>query len=209
MLKPLLDKLHAMRVVLASSSTQRHLLLESTTLKFEICASDFEENLNPEDYTFSEFVQETALGKVEDVYEKLKNDKVKPDIIIGVDTMVTCDGRMYGKPKTRKDAINTLTRITSSKIPNVVYSGVVIKYKNRIEKFTEVTTVYMGKLTKEEIEAYVDTGEPMDNSGCYRIQGIASSFIERIEGDFNNVIGLPVYRLTEKLKELVLAESND
>lgn len=80
------------------------------SLKFEVYASDFEENLQPEDYTFSEFVQETARGKVEDVYDKLKNDKVKPDVIIGVDTMVTYDGKMYGKPKTREEAINTITR---------------------------------------------------------------------------------------------------
>ncbi|KAF2895231.1 hypothetical protein ILUMI_10943 [Ignelater luminosus] len=99
--------------------------------------------------------------------------------------------------------------ITSSRIPNVVYTGVVIQYKNQIEKFTEVTTVYMGRLTQEEIEAYVDTGEPMGKAGAYGIQGIASTFVERIEGDFNNVIGLPLYRLTEKLKELVLTETSN
>ncbi|KAF5288613.1 hypothetical protein FQR65_LT11984 [Abscondita terminalis] len=203
MLKPLLDKLNSMRVVLASSSPQRRLILESTKLKFEIFSSNFEENLRPEDYTFSEFVQETAFGKVQDVYEQLKNDEIAPDIIIGVDTMVTLDGKMYGKPKNREDAINTITKLTSLRIPNVVYTGVVIKYKERIEKFTAVTTVYMGQLTPEEIESYVDSGEPMGKAGGYGIQGVASTFVERIEGDFNNVIGLPLYQLTQKLKEML------
>ncbi|XP_031344323.1 uncharacterized protein LOC116171555 [Photinus pyralis] len=203
MLKPLLDKLNTMRVILASSSPQRKLILESTSLQFEVHSSNFEENLRPEDYTFSEFVEETALGKVADVYERLKGDTRKPDIIIGVDTMVTLDGRMYGKPQTREEAIETITKLTSAGIPNVVYTGVVIKYRENIEKFTAVTTVYMGKLTKEEIIAYVDTGEPMGKAGGYGIQGIASTFVERIEGDFNNVIGLPLYQLTQKLKEIV------
>ncbi|KAF5289000.1 hypothetical protein FQA39_LY03879 [Lamprigera yunnana] len=203
MLKPLLDKLNSMRVILASSSPQRRAILESTTLKFEIHSSNFEENLRPEDYSYSEFVQETALGKVQDVYQQLKNDIVKPDIIIGVDTMVTLDGKMYGKPKTRDEAINTITQLTSSGIPNVVYTGVVIRYQEKIEKFTSVTTVYMGKLTEEEILAYVDTEEPMGKAGGYGIQGIASSFVERIEGDFNNVIGLPLFQLTQKLKEIL------
>ncbi|KAK4879809.1 hypothetical protein RN001_007955 [Aquatica leii] len=203
MLKPLLDKLNTMRVILASSSPQRRLILESTKLKFEVYSSNFEENLRPENYTFSEFVEETAFGKVQDVYEQLKNDEMVPEIIIGVDTMVTLDGKMYGKPTTREEAIDTITKLTTTGIPNVVYTGVVIKYGERIEKFTAVTTVYMGRLSKDEILAYVDTGEPMGKAGGYGIQGIASSFVERIEGDFNNVIGLPLYQLTQKLKEML------
>ncbi|KAF5288612.1 hypothetical protein FQR65_LT11983 [Abscondita terminalis] len=203
MLNPLLDKLNSMRVVLGSSAQHRRLILENVKLKFEVCSSNFEENLHPEDYTFSEFVQETALGKVLDVWEQLKNDVIAPDIIIGVDTMVTFDGKMYGKPKSRQDAIDTITKLTSSRIPNVVYTGVVIKYRERIEKFTSVTTVYMGQLSQEEIEFYVDTGEPMGKAGGYSVQGIASSFVERIEGDFYNVTGLPLNQLMRKLKEML------
>lgn len=78
-------------------------------VKFEICPSNYEENLNPKEHTFSNFVEKTALGKLNDVYDKLKNDKRKPDLIIAVDTMVAYNGRMYGKPKSKEEAISTIT----------------------------------------------------------------------------------------------------
>ncbi|XP_028141903.1 dTTP/UTP pyrophosphatase [Diabrotica virgifera virgifera] len=203
MLEPFLSQLNEMRIVLASGSKQRAALLTSTKLKYEIVPSDYEENLDPKEHTFSEFVEKTAIGKLLDVWEKLKNDTRKPDIIIGVDTMVTYNGRMYGKPKSRDDAIKTITDLTQSGIPNSVYTGVAIRYKGNIHRFTEVTTVYMLKLDLEEIVAYVDTGEPMGKAGGYGIQGIASTFVKRIEGDCNNVIGLPLCRLACELKKMI------
>ncbi|CAH1368952.1 hypothetical protein MTP99_010447 [Tenebrio molitor] len=204
MLEPLVSKLNELRVILASGSQQRAALLRSTNLKFEIVPSNFEENLDPREHTFSDFVEKTALGKVNDVWERLKNDPVTPDVIIGVDTMVAFNGRMYGKPRTKDEAIKTITDLTQSNLPNTVYSGVVVKYKDEIRKFTEVTTVYMARLTPEEVLAYVETGEPMGKAGGYGIQGIASTFVERIEGDGNNVIGLPLCRLSLLLKQMVL-----
>ncbi|KAJ8952260.1 hypothetical protein NQ318_007421 [Aromia moschata] len=171
MLEPLLNQLNEMRIILASSSKQRATLLRSTKLKFEIFPSSFEENLDPKELPFSDFVEKTAIGKLNDVFEQLKNDQRKPDIIIGVDTMVAYNGRMYGKPKTKEDAIKTITDLTQSGIPNQVYTGVAIRYKDYIHKFTEVTTVYMEKLEREEILAYVETGEPMGKAGGYGIQG--------------------------------------
>ncbi|XP_044267571.1 dTTP/UTP pyrophosphatase [Tribolium madens] len=205
MLEPLVSKLNDLRVILASGSEQRAALLKSTKLKFEIVPSNFEENLDPKEHTFSDFVEKTALGKVNDVWERLKSDERKPDIIIGADTMVTFNGRMYGKPKTKEQAIKTITELTHSpNIPNLVYTGIVVKYKSDFHKFTEVTTVYMAKLSPEEILAYVETGEPMGKAGGYGIQGIASTFVDRIEGDGNNVIGLPLSRLAQLFKQIVL-----
>ncbi|KAJ3654417.1 hypothetical protein Zmor_013607 [Zophobas morio] len=204
MLEPLFSKLNDLRVILASGSEQRAILLRSTKMKFEIVPSNFEENLDPKEHTFSDFVEKTALGKVNDVWERLKNDPVKPDIVIGTDTMVAFNGRMYGKPKTKEQAIKTITDLTQSGIPNAVYSGVVVRYHDDIRKFTEVTTVYMSKLTPEDVLAYVETGEPMGKAGGYGIQGIAGTFVERIEGDGNNVIGLPLCRLFRLLKEMLL-----
>lgn len=203
MLEPLLSQLNEMRIILASSSKQRSLLLSSTKLKFEVVPSDYEENLDPKEHTFSDLVEKTAIGKLSDVWEKLKNDRRKPDIIIGVDTMVAYNGRMYGKPKSREDAIKTITDLTQYGLPNSVYTGVAIQYNNRIYKFTEVTSVYMHKLSYEEILAYVDTGEPMGKAGGYGIQGIASTFVTRVEGDCNNVIGLPLCRLALELKNIL------
>ncbi|XP_076270384.1 dTTP/UTP pyrophosphatase [Rhynchophorus ferrugineus] len=203
MLEPLLSQLNNMRVILASGSKQRANLLASTKLKFEIVPSDYEENLDPKEHTFSDFVEKTALGKLNDVYEKLKNDTRKPDLIIGSDTMVVYNGKMYGKPKNRNEAIQCITDLTRGGLPNSVYTGVVIWYKNNVHTFTEVTTVYMAKLTDEEIAAYVDTGEPMGKAGGYGVQGIASTFVKRIDGDFNNVIGLPLCRLSQVLKNII------
>ncbi|XP_050309830.1 dTTP/UTP pyrophosphatase [Anthonomus grandis grandis] len=203
MLEPLLSQLNSMRVVLASSSKQRANLLSSMKLKFDIVSSDYEENLNPRDHTFSDFVEKTALGKLNDVHEKLKTDSRPPDLIIASDTMVTCNGKMYGKPRTKEEAIATITDLTQQDLPNSVYTGVVIWYKNKIHKFTEVTTVYMAPLTDKEILSYVETGEPMGKAGGYGIQGLASTFVTRIEGDFNNVIGLPLCRLAFTLKRIV------
>lgn len=78
-------------------------------VKFEIVPSDYEEDLDPKQHTFSDFVEKTALGKLNDVYEKLKNDTRKPDLIIGSDTMVVYNGRMYGKPRNRQEAIQCIT----------------------------------------------------------------------------------------------------
>ncbi|CAG9863324.1 unnamed protein product [Phyllotreta striolata] len=203
MLEPFVSQLNEMRVILASKSKQRASLLSSAKVKFEIVESDFDENLDPKEHTFSDFVEKTALGKLKNVWEKLKNDQRKPDLIIAVDTMVAFNGRMYGKPRSREDALKTITDLTQHNLPNSVYTGVVIRYLNEIHKFTEVTTVYMHKITKEEISAYVDTGEPMGKAGGYGIQGIASTFVERIEGDCNNVIGLPLCRLAVELKKII------
>ncbi|XP_066138007.1 dTTP/UTP pyrophosphatase [Euwallacea fornicatus] len=205
MLEPFLSQLNSMRIVLASSSKQRADLLRSTNLKFEIVSSDYEENLNPAEHTFSEFVEKTALGKLNDVYKKLKNDDRKSDLIIAVDTMVAHNGRMFGKPKTKEEAVKCISELTQSNIPNSVYTGVVVWYKNKIHTFTEVTTVYMSPLTDAEILAYVETGEPMGKAGGYGIQGIASTFVSRIDGDHNNIIGLPLCRLALTLKNIILS----
>ncbi|XP_060517086.1 dTTP/UTP pyrophosphatase isoform X2 [Cylas formicarius] len=182
MLEPLLGKLNNMRVVLASGSKQRANLLSSTNLNFEVVPSNYEEDLDPREHTFSDFVENTALAS---------------------DTMVVYNGKMFGKPKTREEAIKTISELTKAGLPNFVYTGVIIWYKNKIHKFTEVTTVHMAHLTDAEILAYIDTGEHIGKAGGYGIQGIASTFVTRIEGDCNNVIGLPLCKLAFTLKNIL------
>ncbi|GJQ69712.1 hypothetical protein Trydic_g22283 [Trypoxylus dichotomus] len=203
MLGPILHKLNNMRVVLATSSKQRAEVLERTSLKFEAIPSNFNENLDINKYTFTEFVEKTALGKVEDIYQKLKDGSHPPDLIIGLDTMVCAENQMFGKPKNKSDAIELIRKLTNSK-PHQVYTGVVLMYHGEIVSFTEVTKVYMEKLSEEEILAYVETGEPIGKAGAYAIQGRAASFINKVEGDYNNVIGLPLCRITNELKKLLL-----
>ncbi|XP_044750775.1 dTTP/UTP pyrophosphatase [Coccinella septempunctata] len=203
MLEPLVGKLKPMRIVLASGSKQREVLLRSTGLDFEIYPSSFAENLNPDDYTFKYFVEATAQRKTENVFEVMKYDEKRPDLIIGADTMVTFCGKMYGKPKDNMEARRMIKDLTQSDKPHEVYTGVAIWYKGEIHTFSEMTRVHMTNLTDEEIENYILTKEPMGKAGGYGIQGLAATFVERIEGDVNNVIGLPLCRLVKELKQIV------
>lgn len=124
--------------------------------------------MNPKDFSsFEEFVEETALQKVLEVSDRLSGDSSKnshePDLILGADTIVALDGKVYGKPKTHKNAFEMLSELIGK--PHVVYTGVVIKKRDQIVKFTETAKVFFGKATPEQIQAYVDTDEPLDKAG--------------------------------------------
>uniref|UniRef100_A0A6E8VVX3 Uncharacterized protein n=1 Tax=Anopheles coluzzii TaxID=1518534 RepID=A0A6E8VVX3_ANOCL len=203
MLKPILHQIKGKRVVLASGSPRRQELIQNLGIaNVQLCPSTFEENLDPAHYSFSDYVAMTALGKVREVYERLSkdDDATRPDVVIGADTMVTMDGQMYGKPKTPEHAFEVLKKLVGR--THVVYTGVVIKYREREVKFTESCNVQFGKATDAQIQAYVDTGEPLDKAGGYGIQGLGGNFVERIEGDYFTVVGLPMYRLSVELCKL-------
>lgn len=162
----------------------------------------FEENLDIKDYAgFAEFVEATALGKCLEVDERLKKDERPPDLIIAGDTIVTLDGKIYGKPKKNEVAFQMLSELIGKS--HVVYTGVVLKYKNEIVKFTESTKVTFGNATKEQIQSYVDTGEPLDKAGGYGIQGVGGCLIQKIDGDYFTVVGLPLYRLSIEICKLL------
>ncbi|XP_017769726.1 PREDICTED: septum formation protein Maf [Nicrophorus vespilloides] len=206
MFSPLKRKLREKRIILATQSIQRKELFNSTGLKFETIPSDYEEDLDKSRYSFSDYVQETALRKVQSVYERLKDDERHPDIIIGMDTMVACDGIFYGKPKDPEEAAQFIRKLANSGLPHMVYTGVVIKHNNKYERFVETTTVYMRSLSEEDIMSYVETGEPMGKAGAYAIQGLGGSFVRGILGDFNNVIGLPLCSITQRLTKMFESE---
>ncbi|XP_055545077.1 dTTP/UTP pyrophosphatase isoform X2 [Wyeomyia smithii] len=201
MLKPILNQLTSKRVVLASGSPRRQELIQNIGLSnVALCPSTFEENLNKSDYSFSEYVAETAYHKVLEVYKRLsacENPNQRPDIVIGADTMVTMDGKMYGKPKAPDVAFQMLSELIGRQ--HIVYTGVVIKYHDKEVKFTEACKVNFGKATAAQIRAYVDTGEPLDKAGGYGIQGIGGTFVEKIDGDYFTVVGLPLYRISAEL----------
>lgn len=168
----------------------------------ELIPSLFEENLDPKDFpSFTEFVEETALRKLLEVSERLASDNPAPDMIISGDTIVTMDGMMFGKPKTPEKAFEMLSKLVGRQ--HVVYTGVCIKYGTKITKFTETAEVFFGQASKEQIQAYVDTKEPLDKAGGYGIQGIGGTFVEKIRGDFFTVMGLPLYRLSREICNLM------
>ncbi|KAM3957704.1 dTTP/UTP pyrophosphatase-like [Aphomia sociella] len=201
MLQPVMHILKNKNIVLASGSPRRKELIENIGLKVTLCPSTFEENLDPNGFkSFSEFVEETALQKVLEVERRLSSEGRSPDMVIGADTMVTLDGNMFGKPTSEEEAFQMLSSLAGR--AHTVYTGVVIKSLGNIVKFTESTNVFFGNIDERQIRAYIATGEPMDKAGGYGIQGVGGTLVERIEGDYFTVVGLPLYRLCSSIYDM-------
>nr|XP_021198229.2 dTTP/UTP pyrophosphatase isoform X1 [Helicoverpa armigera] len=201
MLQPVMHILKQKSIILASGSPRRKELIENIGLKVTLCPSLFEENLDPKSFnSFSEFVEETALQKVLEVEKRLLSEGKRPDVVIGADTMVTLGKEMFGKPTSEADACNMLSRLSGR--GHTVYTGVVVKTQHKTVKFTEKTDVFFGNVDDKQIKGYIATGEPMDKAGGYGIQGVGGTFVERVEGDYFTVVGLPLYRLSSVLYDM-------
>lgn len=208
-----------MKIILASASPRRRELLKQIGIEYEVMASDAEEIVSST--VPAEVVEELAKQKAENVYlkylqsaEDTMHDKVEPDVlksesllIISADTIVACDGQILGKPKDAEDA-KVMLRILQGRA-HEVYTGVTFLYREhaytdvRAHSFHEATKVHFYPMTEAEIEAYVATGDPLDKAGAYGIQGLCARYISGIEGDYNNVVGLPVGRLYQELKRFL------
>lgn len=195
------------RYVLASASPRRRELLGQTGIQFEISPAQGDEIITKT--APHEIVEELSLAKASEVAEayddKYKNDTI---VIIGADTVVAYGGEIMGKPKDESDAANMLTRLQGG--VHQVYTGVTLAIlnggKREIVTFHEKTNVEMYPMTQEQIRAYVATGEPADKAGAYAIQGKCAVYIKGINGDYNNVVGLPIARLMQELLLLGLEE---
>jgi septum formation protein len=186
------------RIILASASPRRKELLERIGLIFEIIPSGAEEVITSQ--LPSEVVEELSRQKAEDVA-----GQVTEGIVIGADTVVCQDGRIMGKPKDRQDAWEMLRSLQGN--THSVFTGVTVfvrqKDRTQAHTFSCETKVHVYPMTEQETEAYLNTGEPMDKAGAYGIQGYFSAWVESIEGDYNNVVGLPVSALWQVLKQYV------
>lgn len=174
-------------VVLASASPRRKELLADLIPNFEVIASSVaeEEFVAP---TPPETAELLALEKARAVASK------RPDsIVIGADTVVHQNGRIFDKPANSEVAAATLRSLSGGR--HTVTTGVCIVAPNSEFKFSVSTEVWFAALTQAEIEAYVATGEPMDKAGAYAIQGGAAPFVQKIEGSLSNVVGLPMEEL--------------
>ncbi|HHV28284.1 Maf family protein [Acetivibrio mesophilus] len=188
-------------IVLASASPRRSELLRQVGLDFEVVLSDIDES-NKENLKADELVQHLAYHKALDVARKVANrDNGKNRyLVIGADTVVVKDG-ILGKPKDRNDAIRMLKHLSASW--HEVMTGISIIDTADFEsvKSLEVTRVKMKELSDDTILAYVDSKEPMDKAGAYGIQEKGALLVERIEGCYFNVVGLPLARLSDLLKD--------
>jgi septum formation protein len=185
-------------IILASSSPRRKELLEKIGIKFMVDPSDYPEDLNS-DLSPEDLAKSLSSGKARDVAKKY------PDaIIIAADTFGVLKGKILGKPHTAAEA-EAMLRSMSGKSHRVITGLTVIDSasQNSITRTVE-TRVYIKKLSSEEISNYVKTGEPLDKAGAYAIQGLGSIIVEKIVGDYYNVVGLPLNALVESLKDLGL-----
>ena len=186
-----------MRIILASASPRRKELLTQIVDGYEICVSDVEEIITESEP--SKVVEELSAQKAFAVYSKTEGDV----LVIGADTVVAMEGRILGKPEDEAAAFSMLQMLQAKE--HCVYTGVTVYMRkgNKEHKitFSECTGVQFYPMTEAEIHGYIATGEPMDKAGAYGIQGIGGRFVERISGDYNNVVGLPIASLYQKLKE--------
>ncbi|MBQ8959785.1 MAG: septum formation protein Maf [Ruminococcus sp.] len=184
-----------MNVILASASPRRRELMRYITADFIAVSTDCDETL-PLDIDPMAAAEHLANLKALAAAEKYPDD-----IVIGCDTTVICDGVILGKPADKSQCIAVLELLSGH--THQVVTGCSIMYKNMVESFSEVTDVRFRELSDEEIQAYASTDEPYDKAGGYGIQGLGSELVFSIDGDFFNVMGLPVTRLFNKLKKFM------
>jgi septum formation protein len=185
-------------IILASSSLRRRELLKRAGIEFKSIKPTVEEKMEKKEKIES-FVERIALEKALDAEEKI-NFVRGTDILIGVDTVGIHKNKILTKPRDEADAKKVL-RALSGKTHTVI-SGVALKKGDKIVTFHEKTKITFRKISLKEIDDYVRTGEPLDKAAAYAIQGRASLFISKIEGDFFNVVGIPLYRLGQELQKL-------
>lgn len=183
------------RLILASGSPRRRELLDKFGIDYEILPAQGEESAPPE-LTPGERVKVLAAQKAEETAHRV-NDPAA--VILAADTLVELDGEVLGKPGASERARAMLRALSGRE--HRVWSGVCIREGERILAESECTAVRFRTLSDAEIEAYIATGEPLDKAGAYGYQGLASLFVERIEGDFFNVMGLPVCRMGQMLRK--------
>lgn len=182
-------------IILASKSPRRKEILEMLDWNFEVCSQETEEVFD-EEKSIEENMQRIAMQKAKAVIEGHENS-----LILACDTMVVVENKIFGKPKNIEEA-KAMLKSLSGKY-SYVYSAVALLHvtKGLKKSFVEKTKIYFREISEEEMEKYIATGEPMDKAGAYAIQGKASIFIQKIEGDYWNVVGLPIARIYKTLKE--------
>lgn len=188
------------KIILASASPRRRELLEQIGLDFDIVISDTDESVIEKTDRIDLYVEELSMLKAASVAEIVKRNGIDDAIIIAADTVVCCDNEILGKPENEEDAKRMLKMLSGRS--HEVYTGIcVLDIKKGVSVAEyENTTVYFNELTEEKINGYINTKEPFDKAGGYGIQGKGALLVEKINGDYFNVVGLPISRLVKILE---------
>ncbi|MFJ5965476.1 Maf family protein [Bacillus sp. NPDC093026] len=180
------------QLILASQSPRRKELLDLAGFSYDIQTSHLKEEIN-RNFSPAENVQWLAEQKANDIQTLYPQA-----VVIGADTIVAIDEKCLGKPKDKKEAAAML-HLLSGKTHQVL-TGVSIQSENRKETFYEQTEVTFWTLTQDEIDRYIETGEPLDKAGSYGIQGKGALFVQKIDGDYFSVVGLPIAKTARVLE---------
>ena len=186
------------QLILASQSPRRREILENLGLSFSVITSDVDETCTEADPRL--YVEELALRKGRAVLDSLsaRGALDKNTVVLAADTVVAAEGEILGKPQSREDAEHML-RLLSGKTHQVI-SGIALLSADHVAVASEVTGVRFSPLSEEDVAFYVSSDEPYDKAGGYAVQGLASLFIDGLDGDYFNVVGLPVKRLRDLLR---------
>lgn len=204
-----LPRLAYKRIILASASPRRsELLAKQLGLQFEVMVSSFEETLPKERFSGAQYAEATAAAKAADVISAMRQPSgtVPADLVIAADTVVELEDVVLEKPADADDAARMLRSLSGTQ--HRVHTGVALGLPTRtgellLHSFSVTTTVWFEDLTEAAIQAYIDTGEPFGKAGAYGIQGLASSFVRRVDGCYFNIVGLPVHRLGLEMAVLI------
>ena len=183
-----------MQVILASASPRRLALLQQIGIEAKVCPADFDE-VSGSAVQAADVVLANAIGKCKAVV-KIKGDSLP---VIAADTVVVAEGVILGKPQNEEDAVEMLKQLSGK--THKVMTGIAVSYAGEMLAEVCETEVVFRELTDEEIKKYVAAGEPLDKAGAYGIQGMGAVLVEKINGCYNNVVGLPLTRL-----QLILAK---
>ena len=182
-----------MKIILASQSPRRKELLGLMHIPFTVRVADIDETMDDRKPPSEEVARVSRL-------KALAVERSGDDVVIAADTIVVCDGQVLGKPVDAEDARRMLKLLSGR--DHQVMTGMCVLRGDAQTVCTEVTDIHFRTLSDREIDGYVATGEPMDKAGSYGIQGGAALFAEKLVGDYYNVMGLPVCRLGQILKEM-------
>ncbi len=180
-------------IILASASPRRRELMANVSLDFTVKVADIEETI-PEGAEPNEVVMSLALQKAQAVAVDYPEN-----VVVGADTVVVLDGEILGKPKSPENAVQLLEKLSGR--CHVVYTGVALVCGDKIKKFCEATEVEFYQLDKKEIDDYVATKDCMDKAGAYGIQGRGCVLVKKINGDYFNVVGLPIAKVCRELRD--------
>ena len=180
------------KIILASKSPRRSEILKAAGIPFEVMTADADETA-VKSVTAAELTMGLASRKLRAVLDRTGDDR----LILAADTLVCRNGEVYGKPKDAADAERMLTMLSDGW--HEVYTGIAMQKAGKLVIDYDVTHVRMRKMGKAEIRAYIATGEPMDKAGAYAVQELGSVFVQRLDGSFHNVVGLPICLVCQHL----------